>query len=443
MSRSAADIARAVRCGKAKASDVAQRALAAIAAEDGRYGCFTRVFADRALADAAAIDRKVAAGEDPGPLAGVPFAVKDLFDVVGVPTTAGAKLRAATSAASADAACVRRLAAAGAVLVGACNMDEFAYGFVTVNAWSGTTRNPRDPARLAGGSSGGSAAAVAAGFVPLALGSDTNGSIRVPAALCGVWGLRPSGRRIEHGGMFPFAATLDQPGPLTATAEDLALALAALTGGSVIHPRDEPLRVGLLGGWFEDNADPAMADAAAALAHRIGADVRRVSLDGAALARSAAYVITAAEGGALHLAELRARAAEFDSATRDRLLAGALLPAAAYLKALDVASGFKRQVDALFTEVDLLVAPSTPITAPLVDQTIFHLRGRELPVRADLGLLTQPLSLADIPIVSAPARHPDGLPMGLQLAAARGREEWLLGVATRLERDGVVGLAML
>jgi Asp-tRNA(Asn)/Glu-tRNA(Gln) amidotransferase A subunit family amidase len=179
------EIANGVRSGAMKAVDLAKAVIEDISLRNRDYVCFTRVLEDEAVAAARAVDQQVANGVDPGPLAGVPFAVKDLYDVAGLPTTAGAKMRMSAPPAKRDAVVVSKLKAAGAVLIGTLNMDEYAYGFATVNPHFGTTRNPHDVYRLAGGSSGGSAAAVAAGFVPLTLGSDTNGSVRVPAALCG------------------------------------------------------------------------------------------------------------------------------------------------------------------------------------------------------------------------------------------------------------------
>ena len=193
-------IAAMVRSGAISAAAVAEAALARIALRNPVLNAFTTITAERALNDARGVDAKLARGEDPGPLAGVPFAVKDLFDIAAVVTRAGSKIDAEGAPAAADATLVRRLAEAGAVLVGALNMDEYAYGFTTENSHYGPTHNPHDPARIAGGSSGGSAAAVAGGLVPLALGSDTNGSIRVPASLCGVFGLKPTYGRLGRGG---------------------------------------------------------------------------------------------------------------------------------------------------------------------------------------------------------------------------------------------------
>src|SRR5512138_63716 len=196
-------IADAVRAGNVRAHDVVSNALDRIAQRNAALNAFTHVLQEQALADAEAIDRRVASAQDPGPLAGVPFAAKNLFDIAGITTLAGSKIHANRPAAARDATAVARLRAAGAILVGALNMDEYAYGFTTENTHYGATRNPHDLSRIAGGSSGGSAAAVAGGLVPLALGTDTNGSIRVPAALCGVFALKPTFGRVSRAGVVP------------------------------------------------------------------------------------------------------------------------------------------------------------------------------------------------------------------------------------------------
>ena len=214
-------IAAGVRSGKLRAVAVVEQVLSEIARLDPRLNCFTAVFADRARKAAMAVDARVARGEYPGLLAGVPFGVKNLFDVKGQVTVAGSKILRGAEPAKDDAVMIRRLEAAGAILIGALNMDEFAYGFSTENEHYGTTRNPHDESRIAGGSSGGSAAAVAARLLPLALGSDTNGSVRVPASLCGVFGLKPTFGRLDRTGMYPFVDSLDHVGIFTRTAADL------------------------------------------------------------------------------------------------------------------------------------------------------------------------------------------------------------------------------
>ncbi|HEY6870361.1 MAG TPA: amidase family protein, partial [Novosphingobium sp.] len=346
----AAGIAAAVRAGDVTATDVARRALDLLAAD--RHGAVTRLLAERALDEAGAVDALVAQGGDPGPLAGVPYGVKDLFDVAGLPTTAGSAVLASAPPAATDAEAIRRLRAAGAVLTCTLNMDAFAYGFATVNAVHGTTRNPHDFRRLAGGSSGGSAAVVAAGLVPFALGSDTNGSIRVPASLCGLYGLKPAHGSLPLAGTYPFAESFDDIGPFAASLTDLALVWGVLRGAVLAATQAVP-RVARLGGRFRDNADPAQLAAIDAAAP----DAPLLDLPGVSRARSAAFVMTAWEGGQLHRAQLAERALDYDPAVRDRLLAGALLPVELYDKARAFRTAFLARLAALTADFDVLLAP--------------------------------------------------------------------------------------
>jgi AtzE family amidohydrolase len=450
---SARAIASDVRRGRASAVAVARAALAAVETRDKDLNCFTGVFAERALAAAAAIDRQVAQGRDPGPLAGVPFAVKNLYDVEGVVTLAGSIIHAERPPAQASAPLVTRLEAAGAVLLGALNMDEYAYGFTTENSHYGPTRNPHDPSRIAGGSSGGSAAAVAAGLVPISLGSDTNGSIRVPAALCGVFGLKPTFGRLSRRGTMPFVASLDHVGPFAADVEDLALAFAVMQGHDPLDPAsvDRPpapipeplgrapqgLRAAALGGWFVEGASPEAAGALQAVVRKLGA--APAMLPGAKAARAAAFCLSGAEGGALHLPSLRARPQDFDPATRDRLIAGALQPAAVIAKARRVRRWFLQQALELFERFDLLLAPAVPFPATPIGQATARLNGAEVSVRASLGLYTQPISFIGLPVLAAPVIAPGALPVGVQLIAPPWREDLLFETAAWLEAEGVVG----
>jgi aspartyl-tRNA(Asn)/glutamyl-tRNA(Gln) amidotransferase subunit A len=436
---SLADIAARIRAGSLSAADQVEETLAAIAGRNDRYLCFTRVLADDARRDAGVLDERLARGEDPGPLAGVPFAVKDLFDVAGLATTAGAALRTGTPPATRDAEAVARLKDAGGILVGTLNMDEFAYGFATVNAHFGTTRNPHDPERLAGGSSGGSAAAVAAGLVPLTLGSDTNGSIRVPASLCGVWGIRPGDGVFPSLGAFPFVERFDQIGPFVRSAADLAVVYEILAGKKLALGRGGAPRVARLDGWFARHAGPDAWQAVETVTSHLGA--RTVSLPSAEAARSAAFLITAGEAGAFHLPTLRAAAASYDPAVRDRLLAGAMLPAALLATAQRFQPVFRAEIDILFRDVDILVAPATPVVAPRIDEGTMMMDGKPVSARANLGLFTQPLTLAGIPVAAAPLARPGKLPIGLQFATAPGREAMLFDLLLKLERDGVLGAA--
>lgn len=432
--KTARAIAAAVRAREVSAVALAERALAAARADS--HVAITRVLAERALAEAAAVDAKLARGEDPGPLAGVPYAAKDLFDIAGLPTTAGAAARAGAPAASADAEAIRRLAAAGAVLVATTTMDEFAYGFATINAHDGTTRNPHDPERLAGGSSGGSAAAVAAGIVPFALGSDTNGSIRVPASLCGLYGIKPAHASLPLEGTFPLAHSFDDVGPFAADLGDLALVWEVLLG-EALPPAPAALRLARLGGRFRENVEPeqlAAIDAAAP-----GAPL--IELPDIARARSAAFLITAFEGGALHREALAADAMAYDPAVRDRLIAGALLPDALYERALAFRADFLARLHESIADIDVLIAPATPTVAPLIADPRITIDGALVPARADLGIHTQPITFTGLPALAVPLRRQGRLPLGLQLIGKPGGEGALLALAARLEVEGITGVS--
>src|SRR5580700_6693922 len=364
---SAAEIASAVAGRRLSALAVTEAALARIAKHDPILNSFTDVTADRARAKARAIDAAVTAGKNPGPLAGVPFAVKNLFDVRGLATRAGSKINRDRPAASRDATLIERLEGAGAVLVGALNMGEYAYDFTGENVHDGASRNPHDHERMSGGSSGGSGAAVGGGLVPLALGSDTNGSIRVPASLCGLFGLKPTYGRLSRAGTFPFVASLDHVGPLARSARDLALAYDAMQGFDADDPAcadraAEPvvphldkgtggLRIAVAAGYFKSKTAEAVA-AVDCVASALGAN-RDIDIPQAERARSAAFIITASEGASLHLDRLRTRAKDYDPAVRDRLIAGAMTPASLVVKAQKFRRWYREEVLKLFAEVDV------------------------------------------------------------------------------------------
>jgi AtzE family amidohydrolase len=455
---SAAAIAGAVRSRTVTATRVTMDALRRIEARNGALSAYTSVLADRALAEAHAVDAVISDGGNPGGLAGVPYGVKSLFDVAGLCTRAGSMINRDLPAAPQDAVLIRRMARHGAVLLGTQTMDEYAYGFTTENAHDGTTRNPHDATRVAGGSSGGSAASVAAGLGAVALASDTNGSIRVPASFCGVFGLKPTYGRLPRTGAFPFVFDLDHVGPLARTAEDLALVYDAVQGADASDPACalravEPalpnlakfpsgLRIGVLNGWFRDNADDDARAAVGQVADALGARAR-ASLPGAEAARASAFLITAAQGANLHLPNLRARAADFDPATRDRLLAGALLPACFVLQAQRVRRWFSEQAAEIFRSFDILLAPATPCTATRIGQETLELDGVSYPVRPSLGLLTQPLSCIGLPVVCVPVCRAGALPIGVQIITAPWREALALQVSAHLERIGAVGAAVV
>jgi aspartyl-tRNA(Asn)/glutamyl-tRNA(Gln) amidotransferase subunit A len=447
----ATGMAAAVRAGTARATELTEAALARIAARDPGLGAFTDVTAGRARAAAARVDRMVAEGRDPGPLAGVLYAVKNLFDLKGLPTRAGSKINRDAAPATRDATLVERLDAAGAVCLGGLNMGEYAYDFTGENAHDGPSRNPHDPSRMAGGSSGGSGTAVAAGMVALALGSDTNGSIRVPSAFCGLFGLKPTYGGLSRAGTFPFVASLDHLGPLARSAADLAAAYDAMRGPDKGDPacrRDLPpalgpelgkgiagLRVAVLGGYFAERAEPGALAAVARVGDALGAGRAEFALAGAA--RAAAYLVTMAEGAALHLDRLRQRAADFDPEVRDRLIAGAMLPGAWVAQAQKVRRAARDAALALFQDHDILLAPSTPCAAPLSGQKMLRLGDQEVLLRPNTGIFTQPISCIGLPVVAVPVWPDTGLPYGVQVIAAPHREDLALRVAHHLETAGI------
>src|SRR5215213_2553776 len=375
----ASDIARAVMSGKVKAS--------------------TDVVAARARKRASEID----AGTHRGPLAGVPFAVKNLFDIKGLPTRAGSKINVDGPKATRDGSLVRKLEAAGAILVGGLNMGEYAYDFTGENVHDGPSRNPHDTTRMTGGSSGGSGSAVGGGLVPIALGSDTNGSIRVPSSFCGIFGLKPTYGRLSRARSFPFVASFDHLGPFARNVGDLALAYDAMQGPDAddaacttrpVEPVTpllgqgiDGLRIAVAGGYFQKNVFPEAVEAVARVAKALGA-TRTIEIPEAARARAAAYVISTTEGASLHLDRLRKRPNDFDPAVRDRLIAGAMVPAPLVDRAQKFRRWYRARVLELFRTVDVIIAPATPCVAPKLGQATFVLDEVELPVRAHIGIHT-------------------------------------------------------
>ena len=454
----AVQIAAAVRDRQTTAREMAELALARIGELNPGLNAFTDVTAGRALVEADAVDHKVAAGQDPGPLAGVPFAVKNMFDIRGLPTRAGSRINRELPPASRDALLVERLCAAGGVLVGGLNMGEYAYDFTGENVHDGPSRNPHDPARMSGGSSGGCGTAVASGMVPLALGSDTNGSIRVPASFCGLFGLKPTYGRLPRTRTFPFCDSLDHLGPFARSARDLALAYDAMQGHDPgdaacadravekVQPELERgatgLRIARAGGYFAEGATEQALAAVDAAAYALGT-ARTMELPQAAEARAAAYLITMVEGATLHLPTLRRRADDFDPAVRDRLLAGALLPGAWYMRAQRFRGWFRAAMAELFRdEVDVILAPTTPLVAPAIGQQTMILGGEEMAVRPNIGIYTQPISFVGLPVAAVPLFGLGPLPIGVQAIAAPWREDLALRVARELERSGVASAPM-
>jgi aspartyl-tRNA(Asn)/glutamyl-tRNA(Gln) amidotransferase subunit A len=469
VSTTARELASAVRAGERSARDVVLGALEAIRAGDGEIHAFVEVLADRALARAEQIDTVVAAGGDPGPLAGVPVALKDNLCTRGVATTCSSKILEGWCPPY-DATVVERLERAGAVVVGKTNMDEFAMGSSTENSCFGPTRNPRDHRRVPGGSSGGSAAAVAAGFVPLALGSDTGGSIRQPAAFCGVVGVKPTYGLVSRYGLVAFASSLDQIGPFGSTVADTALALAVIAGhdarDSTSLPDPVPelqdavdrgvagQRIGLVRELVE-GVDPKVAararEAAEALADA-GAAVEEVSIPQLRYGLAAYYLIAPAEASSnlarfdgvryglridapdVAAMNVATRTAGFGAEVKRRIMLGTYALSAGYYDAYYaraqrvrtlVADGFA----GAFSAFDALLGATTPTTA-------FALGERtEDPLAMYLSdTCTVPASLAGIPAISVPfGTDPAGLPVGVQVMAPALGESVLFALAGVLE----------
>jgi amidase/aspartyl-tRNA(Asn)/glutamyl-tRNA(Gln) amidotransferase subunit A len=451
-------LAAAVREREITAKAVVSKSLERIDEQNPQLNCFTTVTSEAALTQAEEIDAVIAGGKDPGILAGVPFAVKNLFDIQGITTLAGSKIKAENPPAQEDATAITRLKQVGAIAIGALNMDEYAYGFVTENSHYGATLNPCDCTRIAGGSSGGSAAAVVAGLVPLTLGSDTNGSIRVPAALCGVYGFKPTYGRLSRAGAFLFSSSLDCIGPFARSVRDIAAVFDVLQGED---PRDpicttkparfclselnkgiENLKIAVADGYFTEGAEPEALEAVEIVAKAL--DVKqKIAIPESHRARAAAYIITAVEGANLHLKNLQSRPEDFDPATRDRFLAGALIPASWYIQAQRFRRWYRTQLQTIFQQVDIILTPTTPCIAPPLGQEKMIIAGEEVLVRPNLGRFTQPLSFIGLPVLSVPIQQAGKLPLGVQIIAAPYRESLILCLARELEDRGTTNISIL
>ncbi|MEY2432047.1 MAG: aspartyl-tRNA(Asn)/glutamyl-tRNA(Gln) amidotransferase subunit [Acidimicrobiaceae bacterium] len=468
---SARAIADDVRAKRRSAREVVDEHLARIDEREAELHAFNLVLADEARAAASAIDERVAAGEEPGPLAGIPIALKDNFATRGIPTTCSSRILDGWRPPY-DATVVERLRAAGAIVIGKTNLDEFAMGSSTENSAFGPTRNPHDTSRVPGGSSGGSAAAVAAGFSPLGFGSDTGGSIRQPAALCGVVGVKPTYGRVSRYGLVAFASSLDQIGPFTTTVDDAALALEIIAGHD---PRDttsipepvpeysnllregvEGLRVGIISEFLA--ADGLASDvsqrvhAAAAALEQAGAKVDEASVPSTIYGLSAYYLIAPAEASsnlarydgvryglrvdAPTTAEMNAktRTAGFGAEVKRRIMLGTYALSAGYYdayygKAQRVRTLILRDFERAYESFDVLIGPTAPATA-------FAFGAKADPLAMYLNdVFTIPSNLSGHPAMSVPfGQGDDGMPIGVQVLAPALGEVAMLRVAAALER---------
>ncbi|HXG41959.1 MAG TPA: amidase [Dehalococcoidia bacterium] len=426
--------------------ELTESCLRRIEALEPHLNAFITVTAEEALAAARKAQEELARGQRRGPLHGIPVAVKDLFWTAGVRTTAGSKVLAG-SVPQEDATVVARLRRAGAVLLGKLNLHEFAFGATSVNPHYGPVRNPWDMGRIAGGSSGGSGAAVAAGECLAALGTDTGGSIRIPSALCGITGLKPTFGRVSTYGVIPLAWSLDCVGPMCRTAEDCALVLAAIAGPDA-HDRSaarvpvpdyaahlgegvKGLRIGVpREHFFQGVAGEVEAAVRRALEvlSELGAQVLEVSLPHMAVVPQAAGTITLVEALAYHLPWLRERPQDYGQDVRLRLEMAALYPAVAYVQAQRVRTATVEAWRDLWQEIDLLATPTTPVVAP-------PLEGAELPATLALIRNTNPFNLSGQPAISLPCGFDgSGLPIGLQLVGRWWDEGTVLRVAHAYQR---------
>lgn len=438
------ELVAAIRTGSLSPREAVQDALDAIDRRDAVVNSFLSVRADEALAEADALTSVA----EPGPLHGVPIGIKDVIDVAGAPTTAASKVLA-DNRATTDAVVVERLRRAGAIVIGKLNTHEFAWGATTTSAAFGPARNPWSTERICGGSSGGSGAAVAAGLVPGALGTDTAGSVRIPAAICGVTGIRPSTGRVPTRGVVPVSWTYDTVGPLARTAEDCALLLDVIAGpdaldGSTTAVDAEPafpglaagiagLRIGvvshLLGEVPIDPRVAAAVEAAIESLASLGARVERVDAPFLRRAEVVQQLVMLPEAAEAHLPWLRTRLADYGDDVRARLLAGLLLPASAVVTGQRARRALALEARPLFERFDVLASPAMPIVAPPIGEDPVDVGGTRLPYRLALIPYNSPWSCLGVPTASAPCGLVDGLPVGLALTGRRLGEATVLRVA--------------
>ncbi|MEU6723998.1 amidase [Nonomuraea wenchangensis] len=424
--RTLTDLGRDLRSGRTTSAELTALALDAIAGGGAALNAFVTVDAAGAAKAARRADEELAAGIDRGPLHGIPAGVKDLIMIAGMRVTMGSR-HFAGHVADEDAACVALLRRAGAVVVGTTTTHEFAYGPTGDRSAGGPARNPWDPSRMTGGSSAGSGAAVAAGLVPLALGTDTGGSVRIPAALCGAAGFKPAYGAIPADGVFPLSRTLDHVGVLAATASCCLLAHDALTASGLSETVDE-VRVG----WLEPDSlfptDPRVAGAARAAAGQVAGEVR-MAPEVLELFRETYLAVQSGETAAVHAGRLATAPGLFDPEVLDRLRLAAEVPAWRYVRALEARRELEEHAEALFGPYDVLATPTVPILAPPIGAREAELGGERIQVRAALLAMTSPWNVLGRPALTVPAGFVDGLPVGLQLVARPGGEAHLFAAA--------------
>jgi aspartyl-tRNA(Asn)/glutamyl-tRNA(Gln) amidotransferase subunit A len=427
-------VALALRRRSVSPVDLVRAYLARIEQTE-RLHAFITVTGEQALREARAAERRLGTGRA-GPLQGVPVAVKDLMATRGVRTTAGSRILADWVPAQ-DATVVARLRQAGAVMLGKLNLHEFAYGVSTSNPWWGIARNPWDEDRIPGGSSGGSAIAVVAGLCAGSLGSDTGGSIRVPAALCGCVGLKPTYGLVPTDGVLPLAPSLDHVGPITRTVDDARLLLEIISQSHVPRRALKGMVVGVLDGFFTQRVEPGVARvvrAAIAGLRAEGARIRRVRLSSMAWSVAVQLVTLRAEAAAAHARWFPERSREYGREPRTRLQLGRLVTAVDYLLAQRLRTRMQAELRTAFDGVHVLATPAVPIVAPLIGQRQVRWRSGNEPVDGALVRFTSPFNLTGVPALSVPCGRSHGLPVGIQLVARWGDEASLLAAGQAVER---------
>jgi aspartyl-tRNA(Asn)/glutamyl-tRNA(Gln) amidotransferase subunit A len=427
--------ARAVARREVSSRELVEAALRAADRLQPTLNAFTMLFEEHSLLDAASADDAPARG----PLHGVPVAVKDAYDVAGAVTSACCRAYSGRVA-DRDSGAVAALRRAGAIVIGKTNMHELAFGDTTAVSSYGRANNPWDPERVPGGSSGGSGAAVAARIVPLALAEDTGGSIRTPAAVCGVTGLKPTFGVVPTDGIVPLSPSLDTAGPITVDADDVALAFAALAP-FVSDEREtlDGVRIGIPEGYYfrvVDEEVESLVRSAGEELSRCGAKISSIDIEGLDSANDHWIKVALFEFAREHGALLD-RLGEVDPTIGALLQMSARIPESDYSNALEGAKRFASQFESAFREVDVLLAPATPIPAPRHDQDMIAVRGTELSTRAGaLSMQAFPASLAGVPALVAPCGFAkEGLPIGMQLIGPRDGEPLLIAVAHVYQRE--------
>jgi len=446
------EAARRLRAREVSAAELLEECLERIAALNPALCAFITVTEESARASARQADRELARGLDRGPLHGIPVAVKDVFLTRGVRTTAGSPLFA-DYIPDHDAAAVERMVQAGAVLVGKTNMHELAYGITSANPHFGVVRNPHDPARIPGGSSGGSAVAVASGMALAALGSDTGGSIRIPAAFCGVVGLKPTYGRVSRFGMLPLSFSMDHAGPITSSVRDAGLVLNAIAGFDSRDPASssfpvedylpagegslDGVRIGLPENFYFERVTPEARQAVergAELAGQHGAHVQPVRVPDVDAVNTIGRVLLLAEAAAALTPYLPERAS-FGDDVRALLDQGRLIPATGYVNAQRLRRIQQEEFRLLWRRVDVLLTPTVPLGAPKIGETAVEIEGRVEDVRLAATRLVRGMDVLGLPALTLPCGlDSNGMPLGLQIIAPEFREAALLRVAAAVER---------